>query len=291
MCKQSELAEKSWWNQYADLEGRIWNYNRFLSWVIRRGYLKEMIKFLYRPGGRVLDIGCGDGWVSLLLAQKGMHLDGLDLSEAQIELARRRAQVMELDNVTFRCARAANLPKGARYESVIIHATLHHLDQEQRQTLLHQISTMLTPGGRLYMYEPIAALTPQPLIARLLDKGMGSLIRSLKQLTRMLRWTDEDIRLAVKDGWTMRSPTEAPLTLSQIESELPQTLKLKQVRYWHVFSVAYANFCMELRPLWQAIFSPATILFYGLDRVIFRLGIGQHLLSWPMATIMIEKAK
>jgi 2-polyprenyl-3-methyl-5-hydroxy-6-metoxy-1,4-benzoquinol methylase len=289
MTERAELLEKEWWNRYADLEGRIWSYNRFLSWVVRRGYLKEMVACLYRPGGRVLDIGCGDGWVGLRLAQKGMRLDGIDLSEAQVELARGRAQALGLDNTRFWCASAAELPQGVDYEGVILHAALHHLNQAQRQDLLEHVGALLAPGGRLYMYEPITAALPQPLSARALDRGIGTLIRSLKRLSRALRLTEEDIRLAVQNGWTMGSPNEAPIVFSQIESELPPELELLQVRYWHVFSISYANFCMELKPIWQALFSPAVILFHGLDRVIFGLGIGPRLQSWPMATIMIEK--
>lgn len=289
MAEQAELAEKKWWNQYADLEGKIWNYNQFLTRIVRRGYLKEMVAFLYHPNGRVLDIGCGDGWVGLHLAQKGMHLDGIDLSEAQIELAHCRAQTMGLDNVHFWCASVDNLPQGILYEGIIIHAVLHHLSQTQRQDLLKQVVALLSPGGRLYMYEPIAALLPYPLSARTLDKGVGILIRFLKRLSRTLRWTQEDIHLAVSDGWTMGSPSEAPIVFSQLESELPSGLALRQMRYWHVFSISFANFCMELKPTWQALFSPGVIFFRGLDRVIFGLGIGKHLHSWPMASIMVEK--
>ncbi len=285
----AERAEKEWWNEYAGLESRIWNYNRFLSWVVRRGYLKEMVEFLYRPGGRVLDVGCGDGWVGLLLAQKGMHLDGIDLSEAQIELAERRVRATGLENAHFWCASTADLAQGTRYESVIVHAVLHHLDQKQRQDLLKQMGALLAPGGRLYMYEPIMPPPSRPLSARFLDRGMGSLMRFLKRLTMALRLTEDDIRQAAREGWTMRSPNEAPIALPLVESELPPGLELRRVRYWHVCSTFYANFCMELKPSWQAIFSPGAILFYGLDQVAFGLGIGQHTLSWPMAAIMIEK--
>ncbi len=288
--QRAELAEKDWWNQYADLESQIWNYNWLLSSVVRRNYLREMVKFLYRPGGRVLDIGCGDGWVGLLLAQRGMHVDGIDLAEAQIELAQRRAQARGLDNARFWCASTADLPEEANYDGIIIHATLHHLNQEQRQDLLNQTGKLLAPDGRLYMYEPIAALLPRPLIARFLDRGMGVLIRTLKRTARNLRLSRDNIRRAVRDGWTMQSPNEAPLVLSQVELELPEGLALDQVRYWHVFSIAYANFCMELKPFWQAVFSPGVVLFYLLDRVILNLEMGQYLLSWPMAAIKVKKS-
>jgi SAM-dependent methyltransferase len=218
-----------------------------------------------------------------------MRLDGIDLSEAQVELARRRAQALGLDEARFWCASAAGLPRETFYDGIIVHAVLHHLNAAQRRDLLAQLGALLVPGGRLYMYEPLAALSPRPLSARFLDRGAGMAIRFLKRLSRTLHLTERDIRQAVRAGWTMRSPNEAPILLSQVESELPPALSWRRVRYWHVFSVAYANFCMELAPTGQIMFSPAVILFSALDRLIFGFGLGPYLSSWPMAAIMLEK--
>jgi hypothetical protein len=176
------------------------------------------------------------------------------------------------------------------YDGVVIHATLHHLSRRQQQRLFYQLDGLLKPGGRVYMYEPVAAVSPRPLIASTLDRGIGIVMKCLRGLSRALRLIDEDIRLAIKDGWTMRSPKESPIVLSELAATLPETLRLCQVKYWHAFSISYANFCMELKPSWQALFSPGTIPFYLLDKLIFRLGIGKHLLSWPMAAIQLEKA-
>jgi SAM-dependent methyltransferase len=218
-----------------------------------------------------------------------MQVDGIDLSEAQIELARRRAQRMGVVDATFRCASTDALTGETSYDGAVIHATLHHLDKRQRENLLDQLDALLKPGGRVYMYEPVAPIWPRPLSARALDRGIGVVVRSLRGLARALRLTDEEIRLALEDGWTMRSPKEAPIVLSDLASELPKGLRLSRVRYWHVFCISYANFCMELKPPWQAAFSPGTIPFYLLDRLILGLGIGKHLLSWPMAAIQLEK--
>lgn len=43
-----------------------------------------------RPGQQVLDVGCGTGWFTRRLAQAGLQMTGLDVSEAMLAVARRR---------------------------------------------------------------------------------------------------------------------------------------------------------------------------------------------------------
>src|SRR5690242_811397 len=43
-------------------------------------------------GKRVLDIGCGTGWTSLLLAQRGAKVTAVDISPRQIEILRYNAE-------------------------------------------------------------------------------------------------------------------------------------------------------------------------------------------------------
>jgi 2-polyprenyl-3-methyl-5-hydroxy-6-metoxy-1,4-benzoquinol methylase len=284
-------TEKEWWDTYADLEGKIWNYNPFLSWAVRRGYLKQLEDFLYKPGGRVLDIGCGDGWVSLRLARKGMFVHGIDFSETQIALARQLVVAEGLDKwAHFECVSSSDLPKHSRYDAVIIHAALHHLNREQRLVLLSDIADLLTPNGRLYLYEPMAPVSERHLWGQILDKGMGMLLQGLRYVTRTLSLTDAQIYAAFQSGWIMRSPNESPIQLDALKVELPPTLHIHSTCYWHVFAIAYANFCMELRPLWQNVFGLGVFGFKLLDWLVLSSGYGKYLRSWPMAAIMIERS-
>lgn len=45
-----------------------------------------------RPGDRILELGCGDGALSCLLASEGFDVVGVDISPGMIEEARRRAE-------------------------------------------------------------------------------------------------------------------------------------------------------------------------------------------------------
>lgn len=51
----------------------------------RDRYIKELLS---KPGARILDIGCGSGWLALELARNGCHVDAYDLSPKAIALAK-----------------------------------------------------------------------------------------------------------------------------------------------------------------------------------------------------------
>jgi ubiquinone/menaquinone biosynthesis C-methylase UbiE len=71
---------------------------------------EQAIRLLEIPtDGRVLDIGCGNGWATRLMAQQAAHgrVVGIDISDEMVDLARETAV---LSNVEFREASAERLP-------------------------------------------------------------------------------------------------------------------------------------------------------------------------------------
>jgi SAM-dependent methyltransferase len=63
----------------------------------------------YRPGTRVLDVGCGAGTNAMFLARNGFRASGVDLAPAAIAAAKSRADRRGL-SVDFRVADALRLP-------------------------------------------------------------------------------------------------------------------------------------------------------------------------------------
>lgn len=70
------------------------------------------------PGERILDLGCGDGFLTAKLAAMGCRVVGVDASAAQIEAARK----LGLD---ARVGDAENLGFGPEFDAVFSNATLH----------------------------------------------------------------------------------------------------------------------------------------------------------------------
>lgn len=98
-------------------------------------------------GARVLDLGCGTGYMSCLLAARGAQVDAVDVSEASLEVARWRAEISGLgDRIHFHVAPAEALPfPDGQFDGVCGAFALHHLDLAVASPELRRV---LRPGGR-----------------------------------------------------------------------------------------------------------------------------------------------
>ena len=54
--------------------------------------IAQLIHFLPPPPARVLDLGCGSGWTSEIMARCGYEVLGVDVAPAMIEIANKRVQ-------------------------------------------------------------------------------------------------------------------------------------------------------------------------------------------------------
>jgi SAM-dependent methyltransferase len=105
-------------------------------------------------GLRIVDFGCGSGANAVLLANRGAHVWGVDISEELIRLARRRMTVSgRAGGAHFIVGSAHDLPfVNGSIDIVFGIAILHHLDV----TLVsREISRVIRPGGRAIFQEPV----------------------------------------------------------------------------------------------------------------------------------------
>jgi 2-polyprenyl-3-methyl-5-hydroxy-6-metoxy-1,4-benzoquinol methylase len=107
------------------------------------------------PGTRVLDVGCGVGRWSSLLAARGAVVTGMDLSPTMIAQAQRRAAA---NGLTHRCRflvqDLAQLDAGEKFDLVLGVTVLQHiLDPEALRTAVQRMSDHLAPGGRMVLLE------------------------------------------------------------------------------------------------------------------------------------------
>jgi SAM-dependent methyltransferase len=96
--------------------------------------------------GRVLDIGCGCGVpVARRLAAAGHQVTGVDVSDVQIERARRL-----VPGATFLRADATetDFPPGS-FDAVVCLYALIHMPIDRQPRLLREIARWLRPGGWL----------------------------------------------------------------------------------------------------------------------------------------------
>jgi SAM-dependent methyltransferase len=95
------------------------------------------------PQGRecVLDVGCGDGYISALLVQRGFKVTGIERRGGYSDRFPKQVQIIEAD------LENGLPPLPGRYDHVICADILEHL--RLPEVMLRQISGILKPGGRL----------------------------------------------------------------------------------------------------------------------------------------------
>ncbi|WP_208028309.1 class I SAM-dependent methyltransferase [Rhabdothermincola sediminis] len=104
--------------------------------------------------GRILDLGCGHGLVSLYLAAcaPGREVTGVDIDEHKIELARRAAAASPATSAVFAVSPDGSLPTG-EWDAIVITDVLYLLGPEARAELLRRCAAALAPGGLLLVKE------------------------------------------------------------------------------------------------------------------------------------------
>lgn len=97
-------------------------------------------------GSHVLDVGCGAGKpVDSYLIRNGMKVTGIDISEAQIALA--RSQVPEAE---YAVRDMSELVTGEfQVDAVVSFYAIFHTAREQHGELLQKFRSFLSPGGYL----------------------------------------------------------------------------------------------------------------------------------------------
>jgi ubiquinone/menaquinone biosynthesis C-methylase UbiE len=103
-------------------------------------------------GRRVLDLGCGSGDLTVLLALAGAHVTGVDLSPGMISVAKERTErFAPTADATFAAAPAEELPLADGSVDVILgRFILHHLDIPRAAK---ECARVLAPGGKALFVE------------------------------------------------------------------------------------------------------------------------------------------
>jgi ubiquinone/menaquinone biosynthesis C-methylase UbiE len=106
-----------------------------MAWV---GALLERLE----PGSDVLDLGCGNGLVTRVLAERH-RVTGVDISAAQLERARAKVPAADFFQAD---ATVLELPV-ASFDAVVSTFVLGHVPRAEQPPLLRRIHGWLRPGG------------------------------------------------------------------------------------------------------------------------------------------------
>ena len=147
--------------------------------------------FSSAKGLRVLEIGCGMGTDGAQFAKAGADYTGVDLTEAAIELSRKRFELFGLRGA-FRVADAENLDfTDESFDLVYSHGVLHHTPDTARA--VREIHRVLKPGGRAIVMLYHRGSYNYRIGIRVLRRAGARLLKSESGLRIVHRLTAEPI--------------------------------------------------------------------------------------------------
>ena len=104
------------------------------------------------PPARVVEFGCGTGWLSLIFAERGYEVIGVDISPDAIALAEQLRVERHLTRASFRTADYEDVKIDPPADYVVFHDALHHAESED--AALRAAYAALAPGGTVICIEP-----------------------------------------------------------------------------------------------------------------------------------------
>lgn len=118
-------------------------------YLLRAGALFSLLP---PPPARVLDCGCGTGWLSYFLARRGYDVVGTDVSSDAIRLAQSHPMFCDGSAPAFAVADSESLTFTAEFDAVVFFDALHHAIDEVEA--LKGAFRALKPGGMCIALEP-----------------------------------------------------------------------------------------------------------------------------------------
>lgn len=116
---------------------------------------KELETFLNEThplAGEALDLGCGEGRNSLLLAHYGYHVHAIDASSQGIEKLEKYAHSQGLDTINGEVADVRTIQLKPNYYDAIVAVTiLDHISEEEGKKVAASIIEALKPGGFVFI--------------------------------------------------------------------------------------------------------------------------------------------
>jgi 2-polyprenyl-3-methyl-5-hydroxy-6-metoxy-1,4-benzoquinol methylase len=189
------------------------------AWEVNSHYHTFLLHSLPAHCSYALDIGCGTGAFSRLLAGRSDHVLGLDFSSQMIRVARERSQ--GYGNIEFEVVdvRKWEFPQ-QQFDGIASIATMHHLPPEE---MMLKIKAALRPGGVLAILDLYRAQSVADLMTGALAMPVHWILRLVK--TGRLRRSRE-----ASAAWAQHGRHDHYLTLAQVRAACASLLPGAEVR-------------------------------------------------------------
>lgn len=268
--------EKEWWNRFSDVMSMQWELNPLLNKVLRNDLVDDYTTYLYKNDGWFLDVGCGNGWISIHFASLGMNVIGIDFSKEQIRQAKKKGREVQPGSLAFKVMNVVNADVSQfqhKFDSIMVNAFLHHLSNSEIRIVLGNLEKMLKKDGKVYLYEPIRVMRSTE--KRWLTLGMYYFIRYIISILfyrpiHQFKLETPYCIMKRRQGYSGISPHEAPVGLSAIFDAFSDSIELKEIMPWHSFSLAYGMELMVLKAKPQKLYALFAPLVYKVEKLLLQ---------------------
>lgn len=165
----------------------------------------------------VLDIGCGAGTMSFLIASWGNKVEGIDVSSKSIDSCQKSAQALGLDGLTvFKRADFLNYKEDRKFDYIICLEVIEHIEDDKKA--LKKMFNLLKPSGKLIISIPSKNAPLFKLgIAKSFDKRVGHLRRyTLEELEEKF----EEVRFRILESYKKEGIIRNFLFLNPVAGKL-----------------------------------------------------------------------
>jgi 2-polyprenyl-3-methyl-5-hydroxy-6-metoxy-1,4-benzoquinol methylase len=266
--------EKNWWDAYGGYMTYQWQMTPAMSSAVRSELETDYKQFLLQPGECLLDLGCGRGWLSVFFAENGMEVIGVDISQEQIYAANELRESRGVENATFICTDFLAWDVAdchQKFSSVFVSAFLHHLPESELHQTLVKIASVVKPGGRVYLYEPLEAQGGRKLVVKVVDRIYNAILGALLGwMPRRFGWWCERHTLELARGYTMNSPHERPVPIGFLRECCKTDFEIVEARGWQLNCLGFGMQVMGLKDHIRSRYEPLAGVFYKVDQLLLR---------------------
>ena len=182
-------------------------------------YYNYLMRHLPPDPENVLEIGCGTGAFTRLLASRAHRVIALDLSPQMIRLAKSKSA--NCKNIEYLLGDVMQLSLPAEeYDCIVSIATLHHLPLTQA---LLKMKDALKPNGVIIIHDLVAD-------AGIVDRSMSAVAYPVSAMRRF--WKTGRMRMSreVREAWAEHGKNEVYLTLAEVREMCRKYLPSAQVK-------------------------------------------------------------